>query len=58
MKVIGLMYCFLGPEVWPSTSEVFLWHGKYMLETLKRFQMIVCKSMVTPMMPILGCMLT
>jgi hypothetical protein len=49
MKDIGLMHYFLGLEVWQSPSEVFLGQGKYAVEILKRFQMMDCKPMATPM---------
>jgi hypothetical protein len=40
MKGIGLLHYFLGLEVWQSPSEVFLGQGKYVVEILKRFQMM------------------
>jgi hypothetical protein len=49
MKDIGLMHYFLGLEVWQSPGEVFLGQGKYAVEILKRFQMMDCKPMATPM---------
>jgi hypothetical protein len=49
MKDIGLMHYFLGLEVWQSLSEVFLGQGKYAVKILKRFQMMDCKPMATPM---------
>jgi hypothetical protein len=50
MKDIGLMHYFLGLEVWQGTGEVFLGQGKYTIEILKRFHMMDCKPMTTPMM--------
>jgi hypothetical protein len=49
MKDLGLMYHFLGLEVWKSSEEIFLNQGKYAVEILKRFNMLECKSMATPM---------
>jgi hypothetical protein len=49
MKDIGLMHYFLGLEVWQHPSEIFLGQGKYTIEILKRFRMMDCKSMNTPM---------
>jgi hypothetical protein len=49
IKDIGLMCYFLGLEVWQSSGEVFLRQGKYVVEILKKFQMMECKSMATPM---------
>jgi hypothetical protein len=49
MKDLGLMYYFLGLEVWQRTDEIFLSQGKYTLEILRRFGTIDCKSMTTPM---------
>ena len=44
-----LMLYFLGLEVWQSLEKIFLNQGKYVVEILKRFDMLECKSMNTPM---------
>jgi hypothetical protein len=49
MKYLGLMHYFLGLEVWKSPERIFLNQGKYTVEILKRFDMLECKSMNTPM---------
>ena len=49
MKDLGLMHYFLGLEVWQSPKGIFLNQGKYAVEMLKRFDMLDCKSMATPM---------
>jgi hypothetical protein len=49
MKDLGLMHYFLGLEVWQSLERIFLNQGKYTVEILKRFDMLECKSMNTPM---------
>ena len=49
MKDLGLMHYFLGLEVWQSPEGIFLNKGKYVVEILKRFDMLDCKSMATPM---------
>jgi hypothetical protein len=49
MKYLGLMHYFLGLEVWQSPERIFLNQGKYTFEILKRFDMLECKSMNTPM---------
>jgi hypothetical protein len=49
MKDLGLMHYFLGLEVWQSPERIFLNQGKYAVEILKRFNMLECKSMNTPM---------
>jgi hypothetical protein len=49
MKYLGLMHYFLGLEVWKSPEKIFLNQGKYAVEILKRFDMLECKSMNTPM---------
>ena len=49
MKDLGLMHYFLGLEVWQSTEGIFLNQGKYAVEILKRFNMLECKAMATPM---------
>jgi hypothetical protein len=43
------MHYFLGLEVWQSPEKIFLNQGKYAVEILKRFDMLECKSMNTPM---------
>jgi hypothetical protein len=49
MKDLGLMHYFLGLEVWQSPERIFLNQGKYAIEILRRFDMLECKSMNTPM---------
>ena len=49
MKDLGLMHYFLGLEVWHSPEGIFLNQGKYVVEILKRFDMLKCKAMTTPM---------
>jgi hypothetical protein len=49
MKDLGLMHYFLGLEVWQRQGEIFLTQGKYTVDVLKRFGMMDCKSMYTPM---------
>jgi hypothetical protein len=43
------MHYFLGLEVWQSPEKIFLNQRKYAVEILKRFDMLECKSMNTPM---------
>ena len=49
MKDLGLMHYFLGLEVWQRLDDIFLSQGKYIVDVLKRFKMMDCKSMATPM---------
>jgi hypothetical protein len=49
MKDLGMMHYFLGLEVWQKLDEIFLSQGKYVVEILKRFEMMDCKSMPTLM---------
>ena len=49
MKDLGLMHYYLGLEVWQGPNEVYLGQGKYMIEILKRFDMMDYKPMTTPM---------
>ena len=49
MKDLGMMHCFLGMEVWQSADGISLRQAKYAVEILKRFGMMDCKSMDTPM---------
>ena len=48
-KDFGMMHYFLGMEVWHSADGIFLGQGKYAIEILKRFGMMECKTMATPM---------
>jgi hypothetical protein len=43
------MRYFLGLEVWQSPEEIFLSQGKYVVEILKRFDMMDYRTMSTPM---------
>ena len=49
MKDLGLMHYILELEVWQILKGIFLNQGKYAMEILKRFDMLDCKSMATPM---------
>jgi hypothetical protein len=49
MKDLSLMHYFLGLEVSQSPERIFLNQGKYVVEILKRFDMLECMSMNTPM---------
>lgn len=49
MKDLGMMHYFLGLEVWQKSGEIIRSQGKYVVEILKRFGMIDCKSMSMPM---------
>ena len=52
MKDLGLMHYFLGLEVWQIPEGIFLKQGKYVVEILKRFDMLECKSMDTNLNPL------
>ena len=49
MKDLGMMRYFLGMEVWQDADGISLGQGKYAVEILKRFGMMNCKAMTTPM---------
>ena len=49
MKDLSMMHYFLGLEVWRKSGEIMLTQGKYVVEILKRFGMMDCKSMSTSM---------
>ena len=48
MKDLGMMHYFLGMEVWHTIDGIFLGQGKYAVEILKRFGMMDCKELTTP----------
>ena len=43
------MHYFLRLEVWKSSKGIFLNQGKYAEEILRRFDMLDCRAMATPM---------
>ena len=49
MEDFGTMHYFLGLEVWKNLGQIILSQGKYAMDILKRFGMMDCKSMSTPM---------
>ena len=49
MKELVLMHYFLGLEVGKNSEGIFLNQGKYAVDILKRFNMLECKAMATPM---------
>jgi hypothetical protein len=49
VKYLGMMHYFLGLEVWQRLDGIFQNQGKCVVEILKRFEMLDCKAMVTPM---------
>ena len=49
MKDLGMMHYFLNMEVWQNADGISLGQGKYAVEILKRFGMVDCKTMATPM---------
>jgi hypothetical protein len=49
MKDLGLMHYFLGLKIWQRPGEIFLSQSKYAIDVLRRFGMMDCKSMTTPM---------
>ena len=36
-------------DLWQSVDGIFLGQGKYVVDILKRFRMMECKEMITPM---------
>ena len=49
MKDLGMIHYFLGMEVWQNVDGILLGQGKYAVEILKRFGMMDCKALATPM---------
>ena len=48
MKDLGMIHYLLVLEVW-HPNEIFLNQGKHVVEIMKRFGMMDCKAMTTPM---------
>ena len=49
MKDLGMMHYLLGMEVLKREYGIFLSQGKYAVDILKRFRMLECKEIPTPM---------
>ena len=49
MKDLGMMHYFLGMDLWQDVDGISLGQGKYAVEILKRFKMMDCKAVTTPM---------
>ena len=49
MKDLGMMHYFLAMEVWKNVEGISMGQGKYAVDILKRFWMMACKAMATPM---------
>jgi hypothetical protein len=49
MKDFGLMHYFIGLEVWLKPGDIFFSQSRYAIDVLRRFGMLDCKSMTTPM---------
>ena len=43
------MHTFFGIEVWKRKDEIFISQGNYIVDVLRKFGMMDCKSMSTPM---------
>jgi hypothetical protein len=48
MNDLGMMNYFLGIEVNQSEDGIFIFQAKYVKDMLKRFRMVNCKLLVTP----------
>ena len=48
-KDLDMMHYFLGMGVCQNADGISLGQGKYAVEILKRFRMMDCKAMTTPM---------
>ena len=49
MKDLGLTHFFLGLEIWQQSDAILVSQDKYTVDILRRFGMMDCKSMSTPM---------
>ena len=48
MKDLDMMHYFLSMEVWQNADGISLGQEKYAVEILKRFNMMGCKAITTP----------
>ena len=49
MQDLDTMHYFLSMDLWQNVDGIFLRKGNYAMEILKRFGMMDCKAMATPM---------
>ena len=49
MKDLGMRQNLLGMDLWQSVDGIFLGQGKYAVDIMKRFRMLDCKEITTPM---------
>ena len=49
MTDLGLLYYFLGLEIIQDEDGVFIFQKRYATELLKKFNMLNCKKVATPM---------
>ena len=49
MKDLDMMHYFLIMEVWYNVDGISLGQGKHAVEILKRFRIMECNTMTTPM---------
>ena len=50
IKDLGMIHYFLGLVVWQRTDEIFPSQAKYIVEKLKKFELLNLKLVATPMM--------
>ena len=48
MKDLGLMHYFLGLEIWQQSDAILMSQGMYTVDILRRFGMMDCQSISTP----------
>ena len=49
MTDLGLLHYFLGLEILQDEDGVFIFQNRYATELLKKFNMLNCKKVATPM---------
>ena len=49
MKELDMIHYFICMEVWHNVDGISFGQGKYAVEIMKRFKMMDCKAMTTPM---------
>ena len=58
MTDLGVLHYCLGFEFYQGDHDIFIYQKKYMLDMLKKFNMLNCKTTSTPINTGENCVLT